>query len=238
MARRMNGKFDFEAGEVLLVNKPKGWTSFDVVRKLRSLFHIRKIGHAGTLDPMASGLMIIVTGRKTKEIEKLKGLEKEYEGVMEIGARTKSYDTETAVCERKSLDGITEEKVLGLFKEFVGEIEQVPPIYSAVKVQGKRLYKYARRGKPIDAPPRKVSISAFEPTEILLFREDDGPPEISFRLVCSKGTYVRSLVEDFGQRLGCGAYLKSLVRRGVGEFRLSQALSIEECENLELEMVA
>jgi tRNA pseudouridine55 synthase len=238
MARRVNGKFDFEAGEVLLVDKPKGWTSFDVVRKLRSLFHIRKIGHAGTLDPMASGLMIIVTGRKTKEIEKLKGLEKEYEGVMEIGARTKSYDTETAVCERKSLDGVTEEKILGLFKEFVGEIEQVPPIYSAVKVQGKRLYKYARRGKTIDAPPRKVSISAFEPTEILLYREDDGPPEISFRLVCSKGTYVRSLVEDFGQRLGCGAYLKSLVRKSVGEFRLSQALSIEECENLASETAA
>jgi tRNA pseudouridine55 synthase len=238
MASGVNGKFDFEAGEVLLVNKPKGWTSFDVVRKLRSLFHIRKIGHAGTLDPMASGLMIIVTGRKTKEIEKLKGLEKEYEGVMEIGARTKSYDTETTVCERKSLEGVTEEKVLGLFKEFIGEIEQVPPIYSAVKVQGKRLYKYARKGTTVDAPPRKVLISAFEPAEILLSREDGGPPEISFRLVCSKGTYVRSLVEEFGQRLGCGAYLKSLVRKGIGDFRLSQALSIEQCENLASEMVA
>jgi tRNA pseudouridine55 synthase len=238
MARRVTGKFDFEAGEILLVNKPKGWTSFDVVRKLRSLFHVRKIGHAGTLDPMASGLMIIVTGRKTKEIEKLKGLEKEYEGVMEIGARTKSYDTETDVCERRSLDGVTEEKVVRLFKEFIGEIKQVPPMYSAVKFQGKRLYKYARRGTTIDAPPRQVSISAFEPTKVLLSRDDGGPSEISFRLVCSKGTYVRSLVEDFGQRLGCGAYLKSLVRTSVGDFRLSQALSIEECENLALETVA
>jgi tRNA pseudouridine55 synthase len=238
MAGTAIGRFDFEAGEVLLVNKPKGWTSFDVVKRLRSIFRIRKIGHAGTLDPMASGLMIIVTGRKTKEIERLKGLEKEYEGVMEIGARTKSYDTETAVCERKSLEGVTEDKVVRLFKEFVGEIEQVPPMYSAVKVQGKRLYKYARRGKAIDAPPRKVSISVFEPTKILLSKEDDCPPEVSFRLVCSKGTYVRSLVEDFGQRLGCGAYLKSLVRKSVGEFRLSQALSIEQCENLASETVA
>jgi tRNA pseudouridine55 synthase len=238
MAGTAIGRFDFEAGEVLLVNKPKGWTSFDVVKRLRSIFRIRKIGHAGTLDPMASGLMIIVTGRKTKEIERLKGLEKEYEGVMEIGARTKSYDTETAVCERKSLEGVTEDKVVRLFKEFVGEIEQVPPMYSAVKVQGKRLYKYARRGKAVDAPPRKVSISVFEPTKILLSKEDDCPPEVSFRLVCSKGTYVRSLVEDFGQRLGCGAYLKSLVRKSVGEFRLSQALSIEQCENLASETVA
>jgi tRNA pseudouridine55 synthase len=238
MAGTAIGRFDFEAGEVLLVNKPKGWTSFDVVKRLRSIFRIRKIGHAGTLDPMASGLMIIVTGRKTKEIERLKGLEKEYEGVMEIGARTKSYDTETAVCERKSLEGVTEDKVVRLFKEFVGEIEQVPPMYSAVKVQGKRLYKYARRGKAIDAPPRKVSISVFEPTKILLSKEDDCPPEVSFRLVCSKGTYVRSLVEDFGQRLGCGAYLKSLVRKSVGEFRLSQALSIEQCEDLASETVA
>jgi tRNA pseudouridine55 synthase len=228
----MAGKFDLEAGEVLLVNKPKGWTSFDVVKKLRSLFHIRKIGHAGTLDPMASGLMIIVTGRKTKEMEKFKALEKEYEGVMEIGARTRSFDTETEVFERRPLQGVTEGKVRSLFKDFAGEIEQVPPIYSAVKVQGRRLYKYARRGMTVNLPRRKVSISKFEPTDICLSKSDGSPPEVSFRLVCSKGTYVRALVEDFGERLGCGAYLKSLTRTRVGKYRLSQALTIEDYGNL------
>jgi tRNA pseudouridine55 synthase len=228
----MAGKLDFDAGEVLLVNKPKGWSSFDVVKKLRSLFHIRKIGHAGTLDPMASGLMIIVTGRKTKEMEKFKGLEKEYEGVMEIGARTKSFDTETEVYERRPLKEVTEERVRSLFKDFTGEIEQVPPVYSAVKVQGRRLYKYARKGKTVDLPRRKVSILEFEPIEIRLPKSDVDPPGVSFRLVCSKGTYVRALVEDFGQRLGCGAYLKSLIRTGIGNYRLSQAPTIADYENL------
>jgi tRNA pseudouridine55 synthase len=232
MARAMDGEFDFEAGEILLVNKPKGWSSFDVVKKLRSLFRIKKIGHAGTLDPMASGLMIIITGRKTKEMEKFKGLEKEYDGVMEIGARTKSFDTETEVFERTPLNEVTEERVRRLFGEFTGLIEQVPPMYSAVKVNGRRLYKYARTGKAVDVPRRKVSISKFEPVDMRLSGTDGNPPEVRFRLVCSKGTYVRSLVEDFGQRLGCGAYLKSLVRMGVGGYRLSEALTIEDYENL------
>jgi tRNA pseudouridine55 synthase len=228
----MDGEFDFEAGEILLVNKPKGWSSFDVVKRLRSIFRIKKIGHAGTLDPMASGLMIVVTGRKAKEMEKFKGLEKEYEGVMEIGARTKSFDTETEVFERRPLNGVTEEKVRGIFNEFMGVIEQTPPMYSAVKVNGRRLYKYARTGKDVDAPRRKVSISKFEPVEMHLSETDGNGPEVRFRLVCSKGTYVRSLVEDLGQRLGCGAYLKSLVRTGVGAYRLSEALTIEDYETL------
>jgi tRNA pseudouridine55 synthase len=237
MARTMDGKFDFEAGEILLVNKPKGWSSFDVVKKLRSLFQIKKIGHAGTLDPMASGLMIVVTGRKTKEMERFKGLEKEYEGVMEIGARTKSFDTETEVFERRPLEEVTEEKVKRLFREFTGVIEQIPPMYSAVKVKGRRLYKYARKGKAVDAPPRRISISKFEPLEMHLSGRDGNPPEVRFHLVCSKGTYVRSLVEDFGQRLGCGAYLKSLVRIGVGDYRLSEAPTIEYYETLAEEKV-
>jgi len=232
MTRAMHGRFDFEAGEVLLVNKPKGWSSFDVVKKLRSLFHIKKIGHAGALDPMASGLMIIVTGRKTKEMEKFKALEKEYEGVMEIGARTKSFDTETEVYERRPLEGVTIAKVRKLFKDFTGVIEQTPPMYSAVKVKGRRLYKYARKGTTVDVPRRKVSISKFDPLDIHLSGMDGRPPEIQFRLVCSKGTYVRSLVEDFGQRLGCGAYLKSLVRIGVGSYRLSDALTVDDYEKL------
>jgi tRNA pseudouridine55 synthase len=179
-------------------------------------------------------LMIIVTGRKTKEMEKFKGLEKEYEGVMEIGSRTKSFDSETEVYERRPLQGVTLEVIKGVFKEFTGEIEQMAPIYSAVKVQGRRLYKYARKGKTVDLPRRRVSISKFEPIDIRLPRTDGDPAEVGFRLVGSKGTYVRSLVEDFGQRLGCGAYLKSLVRTRVGNYRLSQALTIEEYEDLAL----
>lgn len=223
----MTRRYDFEGGEILLVDKPKGWSSFDVVKKLRSLFRIKKIGHAGTLDPMASGLLIICTGRKTKEMEKFKSLEKAYEGVMEIGARTKSFDTETEIVERHSLDGLTEADVRTLFGKFIGDIVQVPPMYSAVKVQGRRLYKYARKGKSIDPPRRKVKILEFAPTRIDL-------PEVAFRLLCSKGTYVRTLVDDFGQRLGCGAYLKSLVRTRIGGYRLEDALSIKKYEEVAL----
>lgn len=219
--------YDFNGGELLLVNKPKGCSSFEVVKELRSLFRIKKIGHAGTLDPMASGLLIVCTGRKTKEIENLKTLEKEYEGVMELGARTKSFDSETEISERRPLSGITEEKIRGTFSEFVGELEQIPPLYSAVKYKGKRLYKYARRGKSVNPPPRRIHIYKFEPTDIRINRDGE-PSEVAFYLVASKGTYVRALVEDFGLRLGCGAYLKELVRTRIGGFRLEDALSIEE----------
>jgi tRNA pseudouridine55 synthase len=221
----MTRKFDSEEGEILLVNKPKGWTSFDVVKKLRALFRLKKIGHAGTLDPMATGLLLICTGRRTKEIEDLKGLEKEYEGVMELGARTKSFDTETEIIERRPLDGVTEAKVRSMFSQFVGEVEQLPPMYSAVKVRGRRLYKYARDGRQIERPSRRVKISVFEPKEIRL-------PEVVFRLVSSKGTYARALVNDFGERLGCGAYLKCLNRTRVGSFDLRDALPIAEYEKL------
>lgn len=221
----MTARYDFEGGEILLIDKPKGWSSFDVVKKLRSLFRIKKIGHAGTLDPLASGLLIICTGRRTKEMEKFKSLEKEYEGVMEIGARTRSFDTETEIAERRSLGGLTEADVRTLFGKFIGDIVQVPPMYSAVKVQGRRLYKYARRGKSIDPPRRKVKILEFEPTSIQL-------PEVAFRLLCSTGTYVRALVDDFGQQLGYGAYLKSLVRTRVGGYRLEDALSIKKYEEV------
>jgi tRNA pseudouridine55 synthase len=224
-ASRPMRSFDFEAGEVFLVNKPKGWSSFDVVRKLRSLFRLRKVGHAGTLDPMASGLLILCTGRKTKEIQTFQALEKEYEGIMELGARTRSFDAETEVFEHRSLDGITSENVRVLFREFVGESLQSPPVYSAVKVRGRRLYKYARKGRTVDLPRRKVRVFEFEPTEIRI-------PEVHFRLRCSKGTYVRALVEDFGQRLGCGAYLKALTRTKIGTYRLEDALSIEAYEAL------
>jgi len=221
-----------EAGRLLLVQKPKGWTSFDVVREIRELFRIRKIGHAGTLDPMASGLLIVCTGRMTKEIERLKNLSKEYRGVMELGARTKSFDAETEVYERRPLNGIDEEAVRELFPEFVGELEQSPPLYSAVKYHGKRLYKYARKGKVIDPPRRHVTVFEFEPLEIRIPPKGGQSGEVEFRIVSSGGTYVRSIVEEFGLRLGCGAYLKELVRTRIGEFRLEDSLTIDELKQL------
>ncbi len=224
--------YELEAGKLLLVQKPKGWTSFDVVQAIRELFRIRKIGHAGTLDPMASGLLIVCTGRMTKEIERLKNLSKEYRGVMQLGARTKSFDEETEVYERRPLNGVDEEAVRELFPEFVGEIEQSPPLYSAVKYHGKPLYKYARKGKVIDAPRRRVRIFEFEPLDIRIPATEGQSGEVEFRIVSSGGTYVRSIVEEFGLRLGCGAYLKELVRTRIGEYRLEDSLTIEELEQL------
>jgi len=212
-------------GEILLVNKPLDWTSFDVVGKIRSIFHVRKVGHAGTLDPKATGLLIICTGPKTKEINRFADLEKEYKGVMELGARTPSGDTETAVIERKSLSNITEERIRAVCSEFVGAIEQIPPMHSAVKVNGKPLYKIARKGETIERKPRKVYIAQFAVTKVEL-------PFVHFHVVCSKGTYIRSLVNDVGERLQCGAYLKSLTRTRIGDFTIDKAFSISDLEQL------
>lgn len=214
-------ELNFEKGEILLVNKPARWSSFDVVKKLRNLFHIKRIGHAGTLDPRATGLLILCTGAKTKEIERFKEMEKEYEGVMELGARTKSFDAESEIVERRTLVGVTEESLRQLFSKFLGKQLQVPPPYSAVKHKGKPLYKYARKGKTVQIKPKEILISEFEPLAIQF-------PEVRFRVVCSKGTYIRRLVDDVGQTLGCGAYLKALIRTRIGEFRLNDALTIDE----------
>jgi len=211
---------DLEAGEVILVHKPSGWTSFDIVARLRSMFGIRKIGHAGTLDPKASGLLIVCTGAMTKKMTDFQDLEKEYTGVIELGVTTKSFDAETEVVERKEVHGVTSDMVEQVFASFTGPLKQLPPMYSAVKKHGRRLYKYARKGKDVQREPRDVFIHSFTMTSF-------ESPLVGFNVVCSKGTYVRSLAHDSGQALGCGAYLKQLTRTRIGDYRLEDALPVE-----------
>jgi tRNA pseudouridine55 synthase len=210
-----------EADRVLLVNKPLEWTSFDVVRKLRYKLKIKKIGHAGTLDPLATGLLILCTGKMTKKIDEYQAQEKEYTGRFIIGQTTPSHDLETDVSERSDISHISNEKIYETVKLFMGMIDQVPPMHSAIKVDGKRAYELARQGKEAELKSRQVLISAFDITAIEL-------PSLSFRIVCSKGTYIRSLARDFGQALGVGAYLAELCRTRIGAFRLEDALEIED----------
>ena len=214
----------FEQGQVLLINKPLYWTSFDAVRKIRNLVGIKKVGHAGTLDPLATGLLIICTGKFTKKINEYMAQEKEYTGTFTIGAVTPTYDLESKPENFRSIENISEEKIKNTIKEFVGQIKQVPPAHSAIKIQGKRVYELARKGKEVNLEPREVFIKEFEVGEIDL-------PKVHFRVVCSTGTYIRSLANDFGKQLDCGAYLSSLCRTRIGEFKLKEALSIEEFEN-------
>lgn len=211
-------------GEILLIDKPLDWTSFDVVKRIRWTFGVKKAGHAGTLDPKATGLLIVCTGKKTKEIDRFVGLEKEYRGTMELGVRTPSHDSETEVVERREIQGVTLETLQSVAGEFVGKQLQTPPMYSAVKLRGKPLYKYARRGKSVEREPKEIEIVEFEVTKF-------EPPFAEFRVVCSKGTYIRSLVDDVGQRLGCGATLRSLRRLRIGPYHVDRALTIEELEN-------
>ncbi len=206
---------------MLLVDKPKGWTSFDVVNKIRSLFHVRKIGHAGTLDPLATGLLIVCTGKKTREIEQYQGLEKEYDAGILLGARTASFDAETPVIEWKTLEGISAGSVKETVAGFVGYQTQLPPMWSAAKVCGTRLYKYAKKGLEIERRPREIFIKSIDITLIDL-------PHIRCTVTCSKGTYIRTLADDIGRKLGCGAYLESLTRTRIGQYRLSDAASIDE----------
>ncbi len=210
----------YEEGRLLLINKPVNWTSFDVVKKLRYLLKVKKIGHAGTLDPLATGLLIIGTGKFTKKLNELQGLDKSYEGIIEIGKTTPSYDLETSFDNEVDWSKVTE-KMLTLAKEkLTGEISQIPPAHSAIKVGGERAYKKARKNKEVKLEPRLVKIHSFEIDEMDL-------PEVSFKVSCSKGTYIRSLAHDFGQNLGVGAYLKKLVRTSVGEFKLSDATELD-----------
>lgn len=219
----MHSTNTFEQGKVLLINKPLKWTSFDVVRKVRNLVKIKKVGHAGTLDPLATGLLIICTGKFTKRINEFMAQEKEYTGSFTLGATTPTYDLESEPVNFKSFDHLTEEEIKKATSQFTGEIMQVPPAHSAIKQQGKRVYELARQGKEVVLEPRKLLISEFEITNIAL-------PVVQFRVVCSTGTYIRSLAHDFGQALGCGAYLSSLCRTRIGEFKNEDALSIEEFE--------
>jgi tRNA pseudouridine55 synthase len=215
----------FEKGQVLLVNKPYEWTSFDVVRKLRGLMKIKKVGHAGTLDPLATGLLILCTGAYTKRINEYMAQEKEYTGTLILGAATPTYDLESIPGDFKPIDQITEDEIHLATLTFTGEIFQVPPIHSAIRKDGFRAYELARQGEEIVLEPRKVFISEFSIVKIQL-------PEVHFRVVCSTGTYIRSLANDFGKRLGCGAYLSSLCRTRIGQFLLSDALNIEDAVQL------
>ncbi len=206
-------------GLMLLLNKPIGWTSFDVVRKLRYTLKIKKIGHAGTLDPLASGLLIVCAGKMTKQIDAFMGMEKEYTGTLTIGHTTPSYDLETQPENGKEYHHITKDFTNDVFKKFVGEIEQIPPAHSAIKVNGKRAYELARKGEEVDLKKRKITITSFEITKFDL-------PLIDFKVVCSKGTYIRSLARDVGEALGTGAYLSALCRTRIGDFLLENAKEI------------
>jgi tRNA pseudouridine55 synthase len=216
---------DFDEGEIILVNKPIDWTSFDVVARIRSFYGIKKIGHAGTLDPKATGLLILCTGRMTKQISEFQDFEKEYTGIMEIGAVTKSFDSETEVIDKKEFNHISPELIRDTFQTFIGIQQQLPPMYSAIKKGGRRLYKDARKGRDIQRETREVNIKEFEMTSF-------HPPEVGFRVVCSKGTYIRALADDAGKKLGCGAYLKTLVRTRIGPYLLNDAMTMEEIHML------
>ena len=224
-ARSDVAALDFENGEVLLVDKPLDWTSFDVVHRVRDLFHVQKVGHAGTLDPKATGLLILCTGKKTKSIEEYTGQEKEYEGTMQLGTTTASFDSETPTTEAKGYLHITEDRVQEVFRSFMGKQLQVPPMFSAVKYGGKPLYKYARKGRTLERQSREIDISRFELLSMAL-------PHLRFRIVCSKGTYIRTIVDDCGKVLGCGAYLTQLRRTRIGNMSVDDALQLEDLHSL------
>ena len=217
---------DYKEGQVLLIDKPLNWTSFQVVSKLRwairKHFDIKKIkvGHAGTLDPLATGLLVICTGKMTKQIDTFQGQEKEYTGTIVLGSTTPSFDLETEINETFSTEHITEALIHETTKQFIGDIEQYPPVFSAVKKDGKRLYEFARAGKEVEIKPRTVQISEFEITNIRGL-------EVDFRVVCSKGTYIRSLANDFGKALDSGGHLSALRRTRIGDFNVEKAQTID-----------
>ena len=217
---------DFLEGQVLLFNKPLGWSSFDVVKKVRGIIksskNIRKIkvGHAGTLDPLADGLLIICTGKFTKRIDEIQGQKKVYTGEITLGAKTPSYDKETEVDQTFDVSNITDKIIHKTSKKFEGKIMQKPPIFSALKREGKRLYQHAREGTKVEIQAREVEIESFKIISIEI-------PKITFEIICSKGTYIRSLAHDFGKELNNGAHLSSLRREMIGDFSFSDAISID-----------
>ena len=218
---------DYQTGQVLLIDKPLKWTSFQAVNKLRweirQAFNIKKIkvGHAGTLDPLATGLLVICTGKMTKQINTFQGQEKEYTGTFVLGSTTPSFDLETEVDKTYETAHITEDLIQKTIPQFVGKIEQFPPVFSAIKKDGKRLYEFARAGEAVEIKSRQVEITEFEITSI----ED---LKLHFRVVCSKGTYIRSLANDFGKALNSGAHLSALRRTRIGDFNVENGLNPEE----------
>jgi len=219
--------FNFVEGEMLLIDKPLDWTSFDVVNLLRSFIRKQyglkklKVGHAGTLDPLATGLLIICTGKLTKKIDDYQGMDKTYVGSMKMGSTTPSFDGETAPDAHFAIDDLTKEALVEASKQFVGDIEQVPPIYSAIKIDGKRAFEHARKKNDVVLKSRSVKIHRFDLYHIDL-------PAIDFRVTCSKGTYIRSLVHDFGKALNNGAYLTDLRRTAIGEYTVANAFTLDE----------
>lgn len=213
----------FQEGKVLLIDKPLEWTSFGVVSKIRNLIRIKKVGHAGTLDPLATGLLIVCTGKFTKRINEFMAQEKEYTGTFTLGATTPTYDLESVPVNFKPFEQITEEQLHKATLPFTGEIMQVPPAHSAIKVDGKRVYELARQGKEVKLESRKLFIKEFSITKIKM-------PVVHFKVVCSTGTYIRSLANDYGEALGCGAYLSSLRRTRIGEFSVDDAMTLPAFE--------
>jgi len=224
-----NTETDFVSGALLLIDKPLEWTSFDVVKKVRNLIKKKlqikkiKVGHAGTLDPLATGLLIVCTGKFTKRIDEIQGQEKTYTGTFTLGATTPSFDLETKINQSFETAHITKELLEETTKLFVGEIMQKPPVFSALKKEGKRLYEFARENKKVEISKRKVVVHCFEITEINM-------PIISFKISCSKGTYIRSIANDFGLALRSGAYLSKLCRTKIGDYSLDSAFSLKETE--------
>ena len=214
-------KLDFKTGEVLLIDKPHSWTSFKVVNRIRRATNARRVGHAGTLDPLATGLLILCTGKKTKEIYKYQDLNKTYSGIITLGFTSSSMDGETETKAHPIPEKLDEEQIKIIRDRFLGEISQIPPMYSALKVDGQKLYKLARKGKTVKREPRKVTIYSFDILKIDL-------PDIHFEISCSKGTYIRVIANDFGEKLGCGGILSNLRRTKIGEYSVNDALEVDQ----------
>jgi tRNA pseudouridine55 synthase len=219
-------ELDFISGEILLIDKPLDWTSFDVVNKIRSRLGYKlnvkklKVGHAGTLDPKATGLVIVCTGKKTKTIDLIQATEKEYIATLKLGATTPSFDLETEEDSTSSADNITLDEINESLNTFLGETDQVPPVFSAIKVNGKRAFSYARKGKELELESRKITISEIKVLEFQL-------PYLVLKINCSKGTYIRAIARDLGEKLGCGAYLTGLRRTKIGDYNVEYAMTIE-----------
>jgi tRNA pseudouridine55 synthase len=217
--------FDFEAGEILAVDKPSGMTSFAVVKQIRHWSRCRKVGHAGTLDPLATGLLIVCTGKDTRRVSEFVAFDKTYDAVVELGRSTDTDDAEGIVIENHDVPDWTAEQVFPVLNEFTGEIEQIPPMFSAIKQNGKRLYKLARRGIEVERKARQVRIFDISRTEW-------NRPNLSFRVRCSKGTYIRALARDIGRRLGTGGFLSALRRVEIGPFRVDDAYTLNDLKTL------
>ncbi|MBK7631623.1 MAG: tRNA pseudouridine(55) synthase TruB [Ignavibacteriales bacterium] len=212
---------DYLSGQVLLIDKPVNWTSFNVVSRIRRLTKVKKVGHAGTLDPLATGLLIVCTGKKTKEISEYQAQRKKYTGIITLGKASPSMDLASEITETVLPNDLDEEKILSVRNKFLGNIKQIPPMFSALKHKGKRLYKIAREGKEVERLPRQVEILSFEITKFDL-------PNLHFEIACSKGTYIRVIADDFGKELGCGGVLSLLRRTEIGDYKVEDAFNLDE----------